>query len=88
MQSSTFSTGWLQSRNPFKPPPHLKDDITNTNLEYGGLVVFLEVVGKDVGVHERTPTLAQDVQALLQELDLCTQITFVKAILCIKKAAI
>ena len=54
-------------------------------LEYGGLVVFLEVVGKDVGVHERTPTLAQDVQALLQELDLSTQNTFVKAPLCIKK---
>ena len=53
-------------------------------LEYGGLVVFLEVVGKDVGVHERTPTLAQDVQALLQELDLSAQITFVKALLCIK----
>lgn len=39
-------------------------------LKYSGLVVLPKVVGKDVGVHQCTPALAKDVQALLQELDL------------------
>jgi hypothetical protein len=32
------------------------------------LVVFPQVVGKDVCVHERLPALAQDVHSLFQEL--------------------
>ena len=42
-------------------------------LKDGGLVVLLEVIGEDVGVHQGAPTVAQDVQALLQELDLCQE---------------
>ena len=41
-----------------------------THFKYSGLVVFPEIVGKDIGVHQSTPTLAQDVQAFLQELNL------------------
>jgi hypothetical protein len=48
------------------------DGLGATYLEDGGLVVFSEVVGKDVGVHQGPPALTQDIQALLQELDLCT----------------
>ena len=39
-------------------------------LKNSGLVVLPKVVSKDVGVHQCTPALAEDVQALLQELDL------------------
>jgi len=39
-------------------------------LKYGRLVVLSQVICKDVSVHQRTTTLAQDVQTLLEELDL------------------
>ena len=40
------------------------------HLKDGGLVVLPQIVGKDVGVHEGPATLAEDVEALLEELDL------------------
>ena len=39
-------------------------------LEDGRLIILPEVVREDVGVHQCPPTLAQDVQALPQELNL------------------
>ena len=42
----------------------------STNLKNSGLIVFPQVVGEDVGVHQGTTTLAKDVQTLLQELNL------------------
>jgi len=39
-------------------------------LEYSRLVVFSEVVSKDVCVHQRTPAFTQNIQTLLKELDL------------------
>lgn len=39
-------------------------------LKNNGLVVLLEVEGKDVGEHERGAALAQHVHSLLQELHL------------------
>jgi len=39
-------------------------------LKYGRLVVLSQVICKDISVHQRTTTLAQDVQTLLEELDL------------------
>ena len=41
-----------------------------TNLEDNGLVVFLEIVSKDVGVHERLSTEAEHVDGFLEELHL------------------
>ena len=41
-----------------------------TYLENSGLIVFPQVVSENVGVHQGTAALAQDVQALLQELNL------------------
>ena len=41
-----------------------------THLEDGRLVVFPQVVGKHISVHQGATTLAEDVQALLQELNL------------------
>ena len=34
------------------------------------IVVFLQIVGEDVGVHESPAALAEDVQTLPEELDL------------------
>ena len=34
------------------------------------IVVFLQIVGKDISVHECPAALAEDVEALLEELDL------------------
>ena len=42
----------------------------NKNLEDDGLVVLAQVVGEDVGVHERLSALTQDVDGLTQELHL------------------
>ena len=39
-------------------------------LKDGRLVVLFEIVGEDIGVHQRSPALAEDVQGLLEELDL------------------
>lgn len=39
-------------------------------LEYYGLVVLPQVVGKDVGEHEGLSALTQDVHGLLEELNL------------------
>ena len=41
-----------------------------THLEDGRLVVFPQVVGEDVSVHQGTATLTEDVETLLQELNL------------------
>ena len=41
-----------------------------THLKNSGLIVFPQVVGEDVGVHQGTTALAKDVQTLLQELNL------------------
>ena len=41
-----------------------------THLEDGRLVVFPQVVGKHVGVHQSATALTEDVQTLLQELNL------------------
>ena len=42
------------------PSPYLKN---------GRLIVFSQVVGKYISVHQGTTTLAQNVQTLLQELN-------------------
>ena len=41
-----------------------------THLEDGRLVVFPQVVGKHISVHQGATTLTEDVQTLLQELHL------------------
>ena len=41
-----------------------------THLKNSGLIVFPQVVGEDVCVHQGTTALAKDVQTLLQELNL------------------
>lgn len=53
---SEDGTGWQPA-----PLTYLKDN---------GLIVFFEVEGKDVGVHERGTALAEHVNGFLQELDL------------------
>ena len=39
-------------------------------LEDGRLVVLFEIVGEDIGVHQRPPALTEDVEGLFQELNL------------------
>ena len=41
-----------------------------THLEDSRLIVFPQVVGEDVGVHQGSTTLTEDVKTLLQELNL------------------
>ena len=44
--------------------------LADTDLKDDGLVVFAEVEGKDVGVHEGLTAETQNVHSLLQELHL------------------
>ena len=48
----------------------MKYFIPDTYLEDCRLIVFPQVVGKHVGVHQGATTLTEDVQTLLQELNL------------------
>ena len=41
-----------------------------THLEDSRLIVFPQIVGEDVGVHQGSTTLTEDVKTLLQELNL------------------
>ena len=41
---------------------------TVSYLKDNGLVVFLEIEGKDIGEHERLSALAQHINSLLEEL--------------------
>ena len=39
-------------------------------LENNGVIISLQIKGKDVGVHKRASALGEDVDGLLEELDL------------------
>ena len=38
-------------------------------LKVQGVIVLLQVISKDIGVHESSAALTEDVKALLEELD-------------------
>ena len=68
----TFTQCWKQIADTFCQPltgMNIKRMLT-THLEDNGLVVFLEIVSKDVGVHERLSTEAEHVDGFLEELHL------------------
>ena len=51
------------------PPPRPPDSQQIPYLEYNGLIVFPQVEGKYVSVHERLSTLAEYVDGFLEKLD-------------------